>query len=283
MRFLNYNVMLLLPVLGAFSLAGCEKAYWDDVRNFRLFDSQAEEMASASLNNVEMRKDDGIGMASAGYQTNQMPTGYYEAGKQNTGGVEVFDTGMSADPQFGGQQMAGQYHAVGGGMPQYAGGQVSGIDSNVLIYDLDAPGQPVMTEGMFQVANQYHQTSVGQMSSGMSPAVGAGAQIYFNHGSSYLNTQDQAILSNVAEQAKFAPSRVTVAGYASRPTQAGSQSVQGQILNLKESMNRSFAVSKALIQKGVPADKIKTVSWGTAQATGNNTQDQRVDILMGER
>jgi outer membrane protein OmpA-like peptidoglycan-associated protein len=48
-------------------------------------------------------------------------------------------------------------------------------------------------------------------------------------------------------------------------------------------MNRSFAVSSALMKEGVSPDSIKTVSWGSARATGNDEQDRRVDISMGER
>ena len=113
---------------------------------------------------------------------------------------------------------------------------------------------------------------------------GSGAgHIYFNHGSARLGSIDKKKISALADQANLAPHRITVAGHASKPTQAGSNSVRANVLNLKESMNRSFAVSKELMQKGVPGNKIKTVSWGSAQASGNNTRDRRVDVVMGEQ
>ncbi|MEM8833411.1 MAG: OmpA family protein [Pseudomonadota bacterium] len=109
-------------------------------------------------------------------------------------------------------------------------------------------------------------------------------QIFFKFGSSRLGSIDQRKIAAFADQAKFAPiNRVTVEGYASRPTQAGENSVKAHVLNLKESMNRSFAVSKSLMQKGLPAEKIKTVSYGSTRATGDGAFDRRVDMIMGDR
>ena len=191
--------------------------------------------------------------------------------------VEVFGIGGDSDYSNGigaGQQV----------MPAYTGGVVS-FDPSVTIFPLDGRA-PRPSGGV---------TYSGGSSSGMAPmpsyntsyglaSAGGGNQIFFKHGSSRLGGGDMNKLSFVAQTAKFAPvSRVTVAGYASQPTQAGSNTVKGHILNLKESMNRSFAVSKTLMRKGVPAEKIKTVSWGATKPTGNERQDRRVDIVMGEQ
>lgn len=109
-------------------------------------------------------------------------------------------------------------------------------------------------------------------------------QIFFKFGSSRLGSIDQRKISSFADIAKFAPiNRITVEGYASAPTQAGEGTIESHILNLKESMNRSFAVSKSLMRNGLPAEKIKTVSYGSTMATGNDQQDRRVDMIMGER
>ncbi|MCI5060642.1 MAG: OmpA family protein [Alphaproteobacteria bacterium] len=289
---LKLSFVVLLSVLVVPFLAGCEKAYWDDVRNFRLFDSQAEERASASLKNVEMREDNGTGVtpmpSSYGGQA-KMPHGYggqHGMGAQTVGNVDLFDMGPPPVPA---QQMGGYGYGAApqNAFPQYGGGMASAIDSNVMIYDLDAPAQPMMggagmAQGGFQAGYQGQAQMNNYASGGYAMGMN-GAQVYFNHGSSNLSRNDRNILSSVAEQAKFAPSRITVSGYASRPTQAGVGSTQVQILNLKQSMNRSFEVSKELIKKGVPADKIKAVAWGTAHATGTDTQDQRVDIMVGER
>lgn len=164
----------------------------------------------------------------------------------------------------------------------YGAGVPTG-DPSVTIFPLDGES-PVYGFNPNAPMVNYQNDFVAQ--NNMAPVMGGGVegQIFFKHGSSRLGIGDINKLSNVAEQAKFAPvNRITVEGYASQPTQAGSQSVEGHILNLKESMNRSFAVSKKLMQKGVPAEKIKTVSWGSTKASGNESQDRRVDIVMGER
>ena len=167
-------------------------------------------------------------------------------------------------------------------MPYYSQGVPAAADPSVTIFPLDGPppapyGNP--TNAGYD--DGYGMPSVEQGYRGYN---GAGGQIFFKNGSSRLGGGDLRQISSVAEQAKFAPvNRVTVAGYASRPTQAGSNTVEGHILNLKESMNRSFAVSKALMKKGVPAEKLKVVSWGSTKPTGNEAQDRRVDIIMGEQ
>lgn len=112
-----------------------------------------------------------------------------------------------------------------------------------------------------------------------------GRHIYFEHGASSLNKTDRKVLQQVAQDAMFAPvDRVTVEGHASARSES-SDPVQGRILNLKESMNRSYEVSKNLIQQGVPPEKIKTVSWGDSNlAPGiNEAEARRVDIFAGER
>lgn len=165
----------------------------------------------------------------------------------------------------------------------YNNNGVLASDPSVTIYSLDdqmpmgaAPSYAMPTynnAGLYPPMNSY-----GTMNQGTEN------QIYFKHGSSRLGSGDLRKLSDAAEQAKFAPvNRITVSGHASQPTQAGTQTVEAHILNLKESMNRSFAVSKTLMQKGVPAEKIKTVSWGATQPTGDESQDRRVDIVMGEQ
>ncbi len=109
-------------------------------------------------------------------------------------------------------------------------------------------------------------------------------KIFFKHGSSRLGTGDLRKISNLAGKAKFVPvDYITVSGYASRPTQVGSNSTEAQILNLRQALKRSEKVAKELVRQGVPGDKIKTVGWGAGKASGNEVQDRRVDISMGER
>lgn len=115
----------------------------------------------------------------------------------------------------------------------------------------------------------------------LSSSAGEGvSRIYFPYGSANLDGSDKRVLKDVAETAKFAPvDRVSVEGHASAKTQAGDP-ITARMLNLKESMNRAYEVSRELIDKGVPAEKIKTVGWGdTKPAGGNEPNQRRVDIV----
>lgn len=105
--------------------------------------------------------------------------------------------------------------------------------------------------------------------------------IYFKHGSSRLGSGDMQKLARAAETAKFAPvNRVKVEGHASTRVQTNDP-VHSSILNLKESMNRAFAVSKTLIQKGVPAEKLQTTAYGDTKASGPEGEQRRVDVITG--
>ena len=62
------------------------------------------------------------------------------------------------------------------------------------------------------------------------------------------------------------------------------QEAERKIINLKISMDRAFAVSRALIQRGIPAEAIKVVAWGDSRppplVNGKNTESaaRRVEI-----
>ena len=198
---------------------------------------------------------------------------------------------------------------------QYSASSFEPSDSSVTIYGLDddySTNYQVNNQGSDQFASSYsaqpipqptfggHDSSVEIFEAGYGAGytpnnsstygynVGSGTsgpagQIFFKHGSSRLGSGDLNKISNLADQAKFAPvNYITVEGFASKPTQAGSNTAQAHIINLRQSLRRSEKVSKALVKKGVPGDKIKTVSWGASKATGNDAQDRRVDVVMGE-
>ena len=156
-------------------------------------------------------------------------------------------------------------------------------DPSVTIYSLDDTDSGYdmgMTSSDTQGFNKAEMLSGASLVSGGDAA----GKIFFKHGSSRLGGGDLRKISNIAERAKFAPvNYITVEGYASRPTQVGSNSTEAHIINLRQALKRSEKVSKELVRQGVPADKIKTVGWGTAKATGNASQDRRVDVVMGER
>lgn len=165
-------------------------------------------------------------------------------------------------------------------MPSYSGGILTS-DNSVTIYPISQQMQNTFQgQAPNYSGSRYMPMSQGydDMPSVMNYGGGNGNEIYFSHGSSRLGSVDLQKISNVAQNKNGV---ITVEGYASRPTQSGQGTVQASVLNLKESMNRSFAVSSALLKKGVPAENVKTVSYGSGKATGNPDHDRRVDIIAG--
>lgn len=201
------------------------------------------------------------------FSIGEMPKGYHENADHlnnavNRNGVRLYNDATG----FGGGNATS--------LPNFSGG-INAANSSVTIFPLNEEmrntfeGQAPAFQG---VGSPQGFSPIGNTSFNNSDA-----QIYFRHGSSRLGSGDLRKISSVSQ--KSGP--ITVEGYASKPTQAGKQSVQAHILNLKESMNRSFAVSRALLKKGVPAENLTTVSHGSAKATGNASQDRRVDITSG--
>lgn len=154
-------------------------------------------------------------------------------------------------------------------------------DSSVTIFPLDgAPVAPSMSLGgpspsQMDLQGGSYYAPAGSYSGGTPDA-----QIFFNHGSSRLGSSDMRKISSVAQSAPMVNGRIAVEGHASRSAQT-SDPVKGSILNLKESMNRAYAVSKTLIQKGVPANKLKTTAYGDTVPVGSEQQQRRVDIISG--
>lgn len=164
-------------------------------------------------------------------------------------------------------------------------------DSRVTVYPIDdyAP-PPGVTYGGGILTPEWPNAAfptdynVGAMDPGKLPSrAGQGiSSVYFDYGSAQLSGGDRSVLNTVAETAKFAPvDRVSVEGHASSAAQT-SDPIKAKILNLKESMNRAQAVSQDLIQRGVPAEKLKTVGWGDTKPNGvGEAQQRRVDIITG--
>lgn len=152
-------------------------------------------------------------------------------------------------------------------------------DSSVTIFSLDgADIAPIQNYGDFPDVGYQ---SGGIISSNQMPAYSGASpqtQIFFKHGSSRLGSGDMQKLSQVAKNAPMYSGRLSVEGYASRSAQT-SDPVRNSILNLKESMNRAYAVSKTLIQKGVPSSKLKTTAYGDTVPSGDEAYQRRVDII----
>lgn len=277
---MNISV-LFLSILGVVVLAGCENT---QMAQYNPFGQKAVD--SQSVENVQMRAD-------TGELTPFPPPSTPSLQQVGNEVANVFNPSLSnenvmlSDTILVGNSPTSpppvSYN--GATMPSFANGMPAATDSSVTIFSLDGDSPTIgysQVDG--QVAEGFDNYSDGVTNQNFVNYDSSGNQIFFKYGSSRLGGGDRRKLSSVAEQAKFAPvNRITVAGYASKPTQAGSNSVEGHILNLKESMNRSFVVSRELMKKGVPAEKIKAVSWGATKPTGNNSQDRRVDIIMGEQ
>ena len=297
---------LVFCLFAVLSVSACEKFHLDmlKVSNHDLFTTHAGE-AQYQAEHEAMNK---TGQSSRGDVTplpvqnpsrqSAMPAA---VGSIETNSVEIFDMEPIAGYTRGGspqQQQAPAYNTQppmaaqssvqvnpimgGNGQGQFA------ADKSVMIYGLD--GQEVQSG--FDFSGSMARTPVGQSYSDNSfssrgsrasfSTASAGNQILFKHGSSRLGRGDIRKISGMAEEAKFAPvDYISVEGYASRPTQYGRNTTQAHIINLRQSMKRSEKVSKALIAKGVPGEKIKTVSWGATRATGNNRFDRRVDVNIG--
>lgn len=246
----------LLSAVAVLTLSGCSGTPYEKYNPFN-----GGVSATGQSADVSMREDTGsvtpLVMNSGPVTSDSSVTIFNNSGAENTPSVR------------------------GPSLPQFDGGIAFVGDSSVTIFPIE--GAPMMMNGgMVPIAS--HNMGGQAMGQNYAPMGGAGNQVFFKNGSSRLGGGDMRLLSNAAEQAKFAPvNRITVSGYASQPTQVGRNNIQADILNLKESMNRTFAVSKKLIQEGVPAEKIKAVSWGATKSSGNERQDRRVDVIMGEQ
>ncbi|NCO03339.1 MAG: OmpA family protein [Alphaproteobacteria bacterium] len=165
---------------------------------------------------------------------------------------------------------------------------VSMGDPSVTIYPLD--GEPLIAVSpniggsampALDTGRAYNNNMAPRYSSASGNVSARDAVIYFDHGSSRLGSGDMQKLSQVAETAKFSPvDRVKVEGHASSRAQTNDP-IRNSILNLKESMNRAFVVSKTLIEKGVPAEKLKTTAFGDTVPAPSEEEQRRVDIVTG--
>ncbi|MCC6598896.1 MAG: OmpA family protein [Alphaproteobacteria bacterium] len=89
--------------------------------------------------------------------------------------------------------------------------------------------------------------------------------IYFDHDSHTLNAEALGILSQLSEAFNPAYGQgISVEGHAS-VTANYADDKQREIVNLKISMDRALAVSRALIERGVPAEAIRVLAWGATR------------------
>lgn len=109
-------------------------------------------------------------------------------------------------------------------------------------------------------------------------------KVYFAHDSSNLDHQAGDIIARILEYYRDSGGGLSIEGHASVNANI-SDPVRRKIVNLKVSMNRAFAVAKYLIEKGVPAESIRTVAWGEVRPpSGTNSMNlekaaRRVEII----
>lgn len=106
--------------------------------------------------------------------------------------------------------------------------------------------------------------------------------IYFNHDSVFLNDADRRVIARIARSG--VEGDLLVEGHASVVSSLPAGATK-DVVNLKVSMDRAFAVAKVLIENGVPASHIQTRAYGDTQPPVNydrsldrNSAARRVEV-----
>ncbi len=173
-----------------------------------------------------------------------------------------------------------QVYSLDGAAPAGSGGYSGAIvtnDPSVQVFPLDDEMARAM--GLGHVSSGMPAVNVGSveqvdLGAGMGPApvplpaatVNDGViRVYFDHDSSKVNESAVGAIAAAVEKQQAGPDTVLkVEGHASTDTKTDDP-VKRRIINLKVSMDRAFAVAKSLMEKGVPAEKIKAVGRGDTQ------------------
>ncbi|MBI4031330.1 MAG: OmpA family protein [Proteobacteria bacterium] len=169
------------------------------------------------------------------------------------------------------------------------GGVTAGTDPSVTVFPFD--------DGM----DARHQEQLGMMPPPMAPMAsgregfaspfGRGpmrgdrkAVVYFSHDSKTVTPASKEKLEQVTKD--YGDQMLRVEGHAS--ARAGAKDpVEKHMINLKVSMDRALNVSRELMHKGVPAERIETSAYGDvhpAPAQDGMTGEaasRRVEILTG--
>ncbi len=86
--------------------------------------------------------------------------------------------------------------------------------------------------------------------------------VYFDYGSSSLTPDDLDIIQLLTQ--RFDPTRgvgLDIMGHASAQSEI-EDPVERKLANLKESMDRAYAVASALIKNGIPSEALRVSGWG---------------------
>ena len=142
----------------------------------------------------------------------------------------------------------------------YPGVEIYPLDEAMTTYSRPLPTGGPTSLTPFPVA----ENQVGRGGDFVAVALPGGvpAMVYFAHGSSSLNQEDLALISSLARNyGPGAAQDISVAGHASVQSSL-TDPVQRKIINLKVSMDRAFAVARALIESGIPPERIQTAAYG---------------------
>lgn len=147
-----------------------------------------------------------------------------------------------------------------------------------------APLQPVYrdNQGGYPVsaASLPHHTDINAAGEPL-------ARIYFDQQSSQIMEQDIGVITGITQHFKPGQGQIiSVEGFANDAS-SGADATGRKEENLKISMQRAYAVARALMYSGVPSDAIRTVAHGEdgPGATENYSADvssiaRRVDIFI---
>ncbi len=108
--------------------------------------------------------------------------------------------------------------------------------------------------------------------------------LYFAHDSTALDAESLALIDALAGMLGRSGRPVRIEGHASLQAHQKTDSAR-RIVNLKVSMDRAFAVSRALIARGVPAASLRVSAWGDVappqDGTGqpDDSHARRVEIF----
>ncbi len=236
----------------------------------------------------------------------------YELIRNASGGsVQIFSLDNSA-PSLAGQQLSAQSNqsfdeplistletvgevkevapaelALPGGYPILPAGAPYTPPGNpgVEIFSLDAENLPssllsdddLLKEAIRQEEYSLHHPADGQVDKQK-------VIVYFAHDSKQIDAEGLQQIASLAQRHAATPAHaLKVEGHASIKANYADEQ-QKRIVNLKVSMDRAFAVSRALIKRGVPAKSIRVMAWGDTKAptilNGKTLQDaaRRVEI-----
>lgn len=138
----------------------------------------------------------------------------------------------------------------------------SAADPSVDVYPLDYgmadPGMRWAGSGILMPTGR--QAMSGASSGGVVGANGS-VRLFFAHGSSRLSPDSQRALEELAAWAGRTGGAIVVEGHASQRASAADP-VGKDSANLKQSLDRAYAVSRELLQLGVAADRVTTSGFG---------------------